>query len=168
MPDRRHLWRGIHDVEMVKETMEVTLSAMAAPYTPGEQIQAVTTVTNTGAGHDLPTYVTPKILVRAHLLDAQGHVLPGNAQEAVIGREVALDMSEELYDTRIPPKASRAFTYTAVMPEDAVSPRVRIVVHPDHFYQRFFAATLQDGGWHKPCPSRRGLTSYPDVAFYGL
>jgi len=24
--------------------------------------------------------------------------------------------------------------------------RVRIVVHPEHFYQRFFAATLQDGG----------------------
>jgi hypothetical protein len=146
MPERRHLWRGIHDVEMVKEAMEVTLSAMAAPYTPGEQIEVVTTVTNAGTGHYLPTYVTPKIFVRAHLLDAQGQVLPDSAQEAVIGREVALDMSEELYDTRIPPQASRAFPYRAVMPEDAVSLHVRIVVHPDHFYQRFFAATLQDGG----------------------
>ena len=72
--------------------------------------------------------------------------LVDSAQEAVIGREVALDMSEELYDTRIPPQASRAFTYTAVMPEDAVSLRIRIVVHPNHFYQRFFAATLQDDG----------------------
>ena len=76
-----------------------------------------------------------------------GQVLPDSAQEAVIGREVTLDLSEELYDTRIPPKASRAFTYTAVMPAGAVTLRVRVVVHPDHFYQRFFAATLgQDGG----------------------
>jgi len=146
MPDRRHLWRGIHDVEMVKEAMDVTISAVAAPYTPGDQIEAVMTVTNAGAGHYLPTYVTPKIFVRAHLLDAQDQVLPDSAQEAVIGREVTLDLSEELYDTRIPPQASRAFTYAAVMPEDAVSLRVRVVVHPDHFYQRFFAATLQDGG----------------------
>jgi hypothetical protein len=32
------------------------------------------------------------------------------------------------------------------MPAAAVALHVRVVVHPDHFYQRFFAATLQDGG----------------------
>jgi hypothetical protein len=146
MPDRRHLWRGIHDADMVKQALSVTIAPNTATYAPGGQIQAVITVTNVGAGHYLPTYVTPKIFVQAHLLDPQGQVLPDSAQEAVIGREVALDLSEELYDTRIPSKASRAFTYTAVMPAAAAMLRVRVVVHPDHFYQRFFAATLQDGG----------------------
>jgi Cytochrome c554 and c-prime len=149
MPDRRHLWRGIHDVEMVQQAMEVTLTPPAASYAPGDQIEMVTTVTNVGAGHYLPTYVTPKIFIQTHLLDALGQVLPDSAQEAVIGREVTLDLSEELYDTRIPPKASRAFTYTAVLPKAAVTLRVRVVVHPDHFYQRFFATTLQEGGGGK-------------------
>lgn len=146
MPDRRHLWRGIHDADMVRQAMDVTITPHAASYTPGEQLQVVITVTNVGAGHYLPTYVTPKIVVQAHLLDAPGQVLPHSTQEAVIGREVTLDLSAELYDTRIPPTASRAFTYTAVMPATAATLRVRVVVHPDHFYQRFFAATLQDGG----------------------
>jgi hypothetical protein len=131
---------------MVQQAMAVTIAPNAAAYKPGDQMQAVITVTNVGAGHYLPTYVTPKIVVHAHLLDAQGRVLPDSAQEAVIGREVTLDLSAELYDTRIPPKASRAFTYTAVMPQAAVTLLVRVVVHPDHFYQRFFAATLEDGG----------------------
>jgi Cytochrome c554 and c-prime len=146
MPDRRHLWRGIHDVEMVQQAMAVTVTPNASAYRPGDQMQVVITVTNVGAGHYLPTYVTPKIVVHAHLLDAQGQVLPDSAQEAVIGREVTLDLSEELSDTRIPPKASRAFPYTTVLPAAAVTLRVRVVVHPDHFYQRFFAATLQDRG----------------------
>jgi hypothetical protein len=146
MSDRRHLWRGIHDAEMVQQAMEVTLTPHTASYTPGAQVEVGITVTNVGAGHYLPTYVTPKIFVQAHLLDAQGQVLPDSAQEAVLGREVTLDLSEELYDTRIPPKASHTFTYTAVMPAAATTLRVRVVVHPDHFYQRFFAATLQDGG----------------------
>jgi hypothetical protein len=84
MPDRRHLWRGIHDVEMVKQAM-VTMTPQASPYTPGDRLQAEITVTNVGAGHYLPTYVTPKIMVQAHLLDTQGHMLPDSAQEAVIG-----------------------------------------------------------------------------------
>lgn len=146
MPDRRHLWRGIHDAEMVTQAMAVTITPKASTYLPGDQLQAEITVINVGAGHYLPTYVTPKIIVHAHLLDTQGHMLPDSAQEAVIGREVTLDLSEELYDTRIPPKASRAFTYTAVMSAAAVALHVRVVVHPDHFYQRFFAATLQEGG----------------------
>lgn len=146
MPDRRHLWRGIHDAEMVKQAMTVTITPEISTDIPGNQIQAEIMVTNVGAGHYLPTYVTPKIIVQAHLLDAQGGVLADTAQEAVIGREVTLDLSAEIYDTRIPPKASRAFTYTAMRPTAAVALYVRVVVHPDHFYQRFFAATLQDRG----------------------
>jgi hypothetical protein len=81
MPDRRHLWRGIHDIEMVQQALSITIVPNASAYTPGEQIQAVMTVTNVGAGHYLPTYVTPKIVVHTDLRDAQGQVLPDSAQE---------------------------------------------------------------------------------------
>lgn len=146
MPDRRHLWRGIHDPDMVKQALTVTITPSAPSYDPGDQIEAEVTVTNSGAGHYLPTYVTPKIFVRTHLLNAQGEVVPDTAQQAIIGREVTLDLSQELYDTRIPPTQSRSFTYTRVMPEAATTLRVQVVVHPDHFYQRFFEAVLENGG----------------------
>jgi hypothetical protein len=125
--------------------MTVTISPSATSYEPGEMVHVTVTVANTGAGHYLPTYVTPKIFVEAHLLDAQGQSIPDSAQQATIGREVTLDLSQELYDTRIPPKASHAFTYTHVLSATAMTLRVRVVVHPDHFYRQFFAATLADG-----------------------
>jgi hypothetical protein len=145
MPDRRHLWRGIHDADMVKQALSVTVTPPAVSYQPGDTIQIVITMTNSGAGHYLPTYVTPKIFVQVQLLDAQGQSMPDSAQEVVIGREVTLDLSAEVYDTRIPPKASRSFTYAQVMPTTATALRVRVVVHPDHFYERFFAANLHYG-----------------------
>ncbi|GIX49062.1 MAG: hypothetical protein KatS3mg131_3273 [Candidatus Tectimicrobiota bacterium] len=145
MPERRHLWRGIHDPQMVKQALTVAVTLNAAAYQPGDRLQAVITVTNSGAGHFLPTYVTPKIFVFASLLDARGEVLEGSTQQAVIGREVTLDLSQELYDTRIPPKQSRAFTYEHPVPPEAARLQVRLVVHPDHFYERFFTAMLEDG-----------------------
>lgn len=111
----------------------------------GDPLQAMITIANTGAGHYLPTYVTPKIVVQAHLLDAEGKAIDETGQQVLIGREVALDLSEKLYDTRIPPHASRAFTYAQQVPDVAVTLRVRVVVHPDHFYQRFFDAVLANG-----------------------
>jgi hypothetical protein len=146
MPDRRHLWRGIHDPEMVRAAMTVKVEPDAASYAPGDQMRTAITVTNSGAGHYFHTYVTPKLFIRAQLLDAQGQVIDATAQEAVIGRDVTLNLSEEVYDTRIPPDGSYTVAYAQVIPAGAETLRVRIVVHPDHFYRRFFEAMLQDGG----------------------
>lgn len=145
MPDRRHTWRGIHDPDMVKQALTVTVAPDAASYVPGDRLQAVITIANTGAGHYLPTYVTPKVLLQAHLLDAQGKAVADTGQQMVIGRDVTLNLSQELYDTRIPPNASRSFTYAQRVPDAAVTLRVRVVVQPDHFYQRFFEAILANG-----------------------
>ena len=144
MPERRHLWRGIHDPDMVQQALTVTITPETPSYTPGTPMQVVLTVTNSGAGHFLPTYVTPKLFVQVHLLNAQGERLEESSQEQVIGREVTLDLSQEEYDTRIPPKASQTFTYTQDVPATAVTLRVRVVVSPDHFYERFFTALLHD------------------------
>ena len=149
MPDRRHLWRGIHDPDMVRQAMTVTLLPDAEAYAAGETMTLQIVVANSGAGHYLPTYVTPKIFVQAHLLDAQGNMLADTAQQAPIGRDVTLDLSRETYDTRIAPDASRTITYTQEIPPGAVTARVRIVVHPDHFYRQFFEAVLADGGGGK-------------------
>ena len=100
-------------------------------------------MTNSGAGHHLPTYVTPKIFVRGDLLDTAGEAIADSFQEAIIGREIALNLSREVYDTRIAAKESLDFGYEMTLPENAAALRVQIVVHPDHFYQRFFEAVLR-------------------------
>lgn len=146
MPDRRHLWRGIHDPEMVKQAMTVALAPDANSYAAGDTMRLTINVTNSGAGHYFPTYVTPKVFVQAHLLDAQGAVLNDTAQEVAIGRDVTLDLTTETYDTRIAPDATRTIDYVQTIPPGAVTLRVQIVVHPDHFYRQFFEAVLADGG----------------------
>ena len=143
MPDRRHLWRGIQDPDMVRQAMTVSILPLEPSYRPGDTLHTVITVTNSGAGHHLPTYVTPKIFVRGDLLDSAGEAIADSFQEAVIGREITLNLSREVYDTRIAAKASLDFGYEMTLPENAAALRVKVVVHPDHFYQRFFEAVLR-------------------------
>jgi hypothetical protein len=106
MPDRRHLWRGIHDADMVRQAITVDIAPHAPSYVVGDRLQMTIVITNSGAGHYFPTYVTPKIFVQGYLLDAQGQAIDGTTQQSIVGREVELDLSREVYDTRIPPGES--------------------------------------------------------------
>lgn len=142
MPDRQHLWRGIHDPEMVKKGVTVTFKTTKPRYKVGETIRATLTVENSGVGHSFPTYVTPKVLIRAELLDPNGQLVSGSVQEEVIGREVTLDLSREIYDTRIPPKGMYTFKYVRKIDRKNLKLKVSVVVFPDHFYTRFFEAVL--------------------------
>lgn len=167
MPDRRHLWRGIHDEEMVRQAITVTVTPAQPSYRPGDTVRATIAVRNSGAGHYFPTYVTPKVFVRAKLVGADNQTLEGTEQVATIGREVSLDLSREVYDTRIPPRQEMRFTYAAKLPAAPLAPdpagasrtlsamsaeagpatlQVRVVVEPDHFYERFFISILAQNG----------------------
>src|SRR6185503_19341518 len=94
MPDRRHLWRGIHDPAMVASGLEITVTPEAPRLTVGQEFTVTLDVRNTRVGHAFPTYVTPRVLLRGELLDASGPVA-GSRREVVIAREVALDLSRE-------------------------------------------------------------------------
>jgi hypothetical protein len=142
MPERRHLWRGIHDPEMVKQGVAVRLSLDKEHYQVGEQLRAEITLVNTGVGHDFPTYVTPKIVVRFELADADGKQVEKSAQEERIGREVTLDLTQELFDTRIAPGKSRTVRYVRAIDRTGLTLRASVVVVPDDFYIQFFEATL--------------------------
>jgi Cytochrome c554 and c-prime len=145
MPDRRHLWRGIHDPEMVKSGVHIELTTKKPTYRPGETLQATLQLTNSGVGHYFPTYVTPRVVVRFELLDQDGKSLSKTAKEAVIGRDVPLDLSRELFDTRIPPGATFTINYTQKIPRAGRTLRATVTVEPDHFYTEFFQANLANG-----------------------
>jgi hypothetical protein len=140
MPDRRHLWRGIHDPEMVKQGITIDLKTARQ----GEQLEATLRVTNSGVGHYFPTYLTPKVFLRLDLVDARGREVKGSLKEAVIGRDAPLDLSRELYDTRLAPKASFALKHSWKVGRPGLRLRARVIVEPDHFYARFFEATIPE------------------------
>lgn len=145
MPDRRHLWRGIHDADMVKSGVTVDLSTKKPTYRAGEMLQAALRITNSGVGHHFPTYVTPRVVVRFALLGKDGQPVPGTQKEAVIGRDVPLDLSRELSDTRIPAGDTVTINYSQRVPRAGLTLRATATVEPDYFYNRFFRAIL-DGG----------------------
>jgi len=145
MPDRRHLWRGTHDPDMVKSGVRITLSTGQSRHRPGDRFEATLVVANTGVGHYFPTYVTPQILIRAGLFDAGGTLVPDSLEERAIGRDVPLDLSREIADTRIPPGGRFTLEYRRHLDRPGLLFRVTVTVFPDHFYTRFFEALLDAG-----------------------
>ena len=143
MPERRHLWRGIHDPEMLR-------AAVAFSVESGQRvdngIRAALSIGNTGAGHYLPTYVTPRLVAEIEQLDGEGRGLPGTRVEHLIQRQVPLDLGSEIADTRLPPDGEVRLVYERPAHHAAVALAYRLRVEPDEFYARFYRALLADGG----------------------
>jgi len=145
MPDRRHRWRGIHDPEMVKSGVQVSLTLDRPRYRPGQSLRATVTVASVRVGHYFPTYVTPQVVVRAVLVGPDGSPVDGTIKEGVIGRQVPLDLSREIADTRIPPGGRFVLRYGHSLDRPGLTLRVTVTVYPDHFYTGFFGALLETG-----------------------
>ena len=165
MPDRRHLWRGIHDPDMVRSGLTITAETGAARYRTGDTATVTLRLTSTRVGHAFPTYVTPKVVLGIELVDAAGSVVAGSRTEAVIGREVALDLSRELTDTRLHPGQSRSLVYRGPLDRPGLRARASVVVYPDAFYTRFFEALIAQGAGQGVAEIRRALEQTRRSAF---
>jgi hypothetical protein len=144
MPDRRHLWRGIHDADMVRSGVTATVEG-GGRVRARQVVSATLTVENTRVGHAFPTYVTPRVVLRGELIDPSGRAVPGTRREQAIGREVALDLSREISDTRLLPGERARLVYRALAPRPGLRVRLSVVVEPDAFYTAFFEALLENG-----------------------
>lgn len=125
MPERKHLWRGIHDPEMTASGLTADTAATAAG--------AHLTITNTGVGHAFPTYITPLVELRGVRLDAGGRDIPGSEVRQAIQRVVEWTggVWVERSDTRLLPGQSASLL---VPWGEAASVRLWLEVTPDHFY----------------------------------
>jgi hypothetical protein len=126
MPDRRHLWRGIHDPAMV-----------ASGLTPSQAVnfdEVQFTVTNSGVGHYFPTYATPKVILRAVALDDHGEVVVGSSAALVIQRMLMFGDGgwHEISDTRLAPGTSATLHYPW---RGFRTIRVWLEVYPDDYYR---------------------------------
>lgn len=125
MPDRRHLWRGIHDPDMVAKGLTARFSATAEG--------ARFTLTNSGVGHAFPTYVTPRVEMRAVALDDAGQPVPATAARHLIQRVVSSTARGwiELADSRLLPgeEASLFLPW-----QGYAKARLWLEVAPDDYY----------------------------------
>lgn len=140
MAGRRHLWKGIHDREWVKGGVRIEAHLKKAASSPGSSLEFSVQVTNAAVGHKFPTYTTPKVFVRAALLDETGKILPGTSQERIIGRDARFEGGEwkEYFDTRISPGEKSEENFRWSRPAVAKKIRAWVEVYPDHFYNLYF------------------------------
>lgn len=141
MPQRRHLWRGIHDAEMVKSGIAVEAALTAAG---NGHVGATLQIANTGVGHAFPTYVTPHVVVEIGQADERGRLLADTVDRHLIARDVSLDLTSEHADTRLQPDERRRYVYDRPRHPRAAALTFRIMVEPDAFYAAFYRATLAD------------------------
>lgn len=142
MPDRRHLWRGIHDAQMVRSGVSIRV---VPPHVEHDTVYAALNLSNTGTGHNFPTYVTPKVVVEIMQEDGSGRPIEGTRREYVIARQVLLDLSREIADTRLAPGAETALDYALPLQPNASELLYRVTVEPDAFYTDFYRALIDVG-----------------------
>ena len=142
MPDGRHLWKGIHDPEMVRSAVSIEAGFALS----GDSLRATLTLTNTGAGHRLPTYNVPQILLIWEQFDATGAALPGTREEGIIARVVTEEVDHEFFDTRLFPGESFALPYRHPLHPLAVKAMARVEVWPDEGYRKYFQRMLETPG----------------------
>ena len=142
MPDRRHLWRGIHDPEMVRSGVTPDWSVEGDPQRPGFEVRLA--LTNTGTGHHFPTYVTPAVDLEIAFVSAAGDTLAMRSR--TLRRDAVFDGTGwiEREDGRIPAGESRSVAWTGPAPPGAARVAGRVRVRPDAFYTDFFRDLLAE------------------------
>jgi cytochrome c552 len=147
MPGRRHGWKGIHDREMVKGGVRIEAHLKKLAAISESPLELSVAITNAAVGHKFPTYITPKVFVRADLLNEKGKTLPGTNQEQIIGWDARFfdgGRWKEFFDTRIPPGETSRKNFKWTPPAPATRVRVRVEVQPDYFYHvHFYPAYLK-------------------------
>jgi hypothetical protein len=137
MPEGNHEFLGIHDRDYVLENVEIATEHQRIE----NRMKARITIANTGGGHHLPTYVTPKIYVHGYFRDSLGRPIKGSQQQVIVGRGAQARTRDDgktewydEYDRRIPAGESFAFNYDGEIPEQAATFHLEIVVAPDDYY----------------------------------
>ena len=140
LPDGRHLFQGIHASDLVAASVEVRWRRDG----PGEGEIALT---NSGVGHDFPSYATPRVVLSVQPEDAQGHPVGAPSQQ-VIGRAVhwAGECWIEDSDTRVPPGGTARLHYRFALPASVTRLHATVSVEPDAAYGPIFTDLLAHGG----------------------
>lgn len=137
MPDRRHLWRGIHDRDMVRSALHRELSVTRVD---AGRIRVTAVLANRGAGHYLPTYVVPKLFVNLVLRGPGTRMLVG---QHVVGRTLDVGLERETADTRLAPDGRKEISFEIAAGPGKWEAILATEVAPGEHYERMFADMRQ-------------------------
>ncbi len=137
MPQRQHLWKGIHDEGMTRSALSVEFDLQQS--VSGE-LEVTAEVTNSGSGHHFPTYLVPEVLLHLEYVDASGQV-SGLARYLLAWR-ANLALTEELFDKRLAAGEAVSLTGRKNNAEPGGSIRLRVSVAPRQHYVRTFESYL--------------------------
>lgn len=144
MPNRAHLFRGIHDLDMVRQGLTIT--------TQPTETSIDLVVRSTNIGHRFPSYSVPRVRLIGTLLDSDGRPIPGAYHEKVIQRRMSIDDGDwvELSDNRLQPGDSVTLSVPLQHADHYASAvNFRIIVEPEWFYHDqvypSVLAELEDG-----------------------
>jgi len=130
LPAGEHKFRGIHDPDMVRSGLSVKVTK--------DKTLINIELQNKGAGHALPTYITPRI--RVHWLANNGEITP----IATLQRNMSWDDQNgwsENYDTRLLPLEKQSFQFEPVQETEG---KIEVWVDPDaDYYERVYPAILE-------------------------
>ncbi len=138
MPDRAHVWRGIHDPNMVRAALDVELFLEME----STELDAKLVLLNRAVGHAFPTYVTPRVYMAIYQVDSSGAEIPDSRVEAAIGREIDFADGHDVFDTRVLPKESVKIEYRRPREIDAVAIIGEVRVDPDFHYRGVYESLL--------------------------
>jgi len=135
MPDRRHLWRGITDRDMVRRAMSIELVGRDEAQS---EMAIDLEIANVGAGHHFPAYMVPRIDVRLLLLDPEGNVA-AEVLHHVIQWRTSVDLTRESFDTRLPAGEAVKLSANLERPEETGwTLALRVDVAPKEHYERMY------------------------------
>ncbi|MBQ26616.1 MAG: hypothetical protein CMH81_00515 [Nitrospiraceae bacterium] len=114
---RKHLWRGGHDPEQVKRAITIKLTADPPELPSGQEVEFLMEITNSGAGHKLPTGDPDRhFTFDFEIVDQAGNVL--EAQSHTMGRWILWQpVIWEVWDNRLKPLQSRNYRFRYRMPQ---------------------------------------------------
>ncbi|MEW6323423.1 MAG: c-type cytochrome [Acidobacteriota bacterium] len=140
MPERRHLFRGIHDPQTTRGGVAWTFSARLE----GSRLVSRLTLTNTNTGHAFPTYVVPEVWMRIEAVDRfnTSRVIA----ERLIARRVVFDNGEwrELGDTRLDQDETAILDYAGALPPGTIVVAGTVVVRPDAYHVTSLARHMRE------------------------
>lgn len=152
---RRHLWRGGHDPDMIKQAVAVQIKADPSHPKPGDHVTFTLTLINAGAGHKIPTgdpdrHFTIEFLVE----DRAKQVI--HQDTSTMGRWIMWQPAiVELYDNRLLPLASREYRFSYRLPAESegLALKVRVQYH------------ILTDGQHEMLRTKYGLTANEPYRF---
>ncbi len=158
MPDRQHLWRGIHDPDMTASALDVQLDIKRETE---QKAMVDILLTNKGAGHHFPTYMVPKVNLILTLINQTTNTSE-EVYRYVIGWQVNIELTEEQFDSRIPAGKSRHLEVPLLLADEQSDwlLETKIIVEPREHYERSFRNSLK---YEKQIPATVAATLHQAV-----